>query len=139
MKSKSIEPILFEIAENKDISENPKVLRVIMDREFTRIDFGYNATRKYIKGGWIRMSPKTYVQVQGSPEKFLLKETTGITIAPKKVEFQSVKDWQFFTLYFEPIPQKDCVINIIEEEKPSPNDFNYYGIELKMDEGNQIS
>lgn len=139
MKSKSIEPILFEIAENKDIADNPKVLRVILDREFTRIDFGYNATRKYIKGGWIRMSPKTYVQVQGSPEKFLLKETTGITIAPKKVEFQSVKDWQFFTLYFEPIPQKDCVINIIEEEKPSPNDFNYYGIELKMDEGNQIS
>lgn len=139
MKSKSIEPILFEISENKDISENPKVLRVILDPKFTRIDFGYNATRKYIKGGWIRMSPKTYVHVQGSPEKFLLKETTGITIAPKKVEFQSVKDWQFFTLYFEPIPQKDCVINIIEEEKPSPNDFNYYGIELKMDEGNQIS
>lgn len=139
MKSKSSEPILFEIAENKDIADNPKVLRVILDREFTRIDFGYNATRKYIKGGWIRMSPKTYIEVQGSDEKFLLKETTGITIAPKKVVFQSVKDWQFFTLYFEPIPQKDCVINIIEEEKPSPNDFNYYGIELKMDEGNQIS
>jgi hypothetical protein len=139
MKSKNSEPILFEIAENKDIADNPKVLRVILDREFTRIDFGYNATRKYIKGGWIRMSPKTHVQVQGSPEKFLLKETTGITIAPKKVVFQSVKDWQFFTLYFEPIPQKDCVINIIEEEKPSPNDFNYYGIELKMDEGTQIS
>ncbi len=139
MKSKSSEPILFEIAENKDLADNPKVLRVILDREFTRIDFGYNATRKYIKGGWIRMSPKTYVQVQGSSEKFLLKETTGITIAPKKVVFQSVKDWQFFTLYFEPIPQNDCVINIIEEEKPSPNDFNYYGIALKMDEGNQIS
>jgi hypothetical protein len=134
MKSKSSEPILFEIAENKVIADNPKVLRVILDREFTRIDFGYNATRKYIKGGWIRMSPKTYVQVQGFSEKFLLKETTGITIAPKKVVFQSVKDWQFFTLYFEPIPQNDCVINIIEEEKPSPNDFNYYGIALKMDE-----
>jgi hypothetical protein len=139
MKSKSSEPILFEIAENKDITDNPKVLRVILDPKFTRIDFGYNATRKYFKGGWIRMSPKTYVQVQGFSEKFLLKETTGITIAPKKVVFQSVKDWQFFTLYFEPIPQKDCVINIIEEEKPSPNDFNYYGIALKMDEGTQIS
>ena len=135
MKSKSSEPILFEIAENKDLADNPKVLRVILDREFTRIDFGYNATGQFFKGGWIRMSPKTYVQVQGSAEKFLLKETTGITIAPKKVVFQSVKDWQFFTLYFEPIPQKDCVINIIEEEKPSPNDFNYYGIALKMDEG----
>ena len=139
MKSKSSEPILFEIAENKDIAENPKVLRVILDPKFTRIDFGYNATWQFFKGGWIRMSPKTYVQVQGSPEKFLLKETTGITIAPKKVVFQSVKDWQFFTLYFEPIPQNNCVINIIEEEKPSPNDFNYYGIALKMDKGNQIS
>ena len=138
MKSKSSEPILFEIAENKDIADNPKVLSVILDREFTRIDFGYNATRKYIKGGWIRMSPKKYIEVQGSAEKFLLTETTGITIAPKKVVFQSVKDWQFFTLYFEPIPQNDCVINIIEEEKPSPNDFNYYGIELKMDEGVEI-
>ncbi|MFM7662825.1 MAG: hypothetical protein ACKO7P_15475 [Bacteroidota bacterium] len=135
MKSKTSEPILFEIAENKDLADNPKVLRVILDSEFTRIDFGYNATGQYIKGGWIRMSPKTYVEVQGLAEKFLLTETTGITIAPKKVVFQSVKDWQFFTLYFQPIPQKDCVINIIEEEKPTPNDFNYYGIELKIDEG----
>ena len=135
MKNKNIEPILFEILENKDIPDNPKVLRIILDPEFTRIDCGYNATRKYIKGGWIRMSPKTYVQVEGSTDKYLIKDTSGITIAPKKVVFQSVKDWQFFTLYFEPIPQKDCVINIIEEEKPSPSDFNYYGIELKMIEG----
>lgn len=135
MKNKNIEPILFEIVENKDVPDNPKVLRIILDPEFTRIDFGYNATRKYIKGGWIRMSPKTYVQVEGSTDKYLIKDTSGITIAPKKVVFQSVKDWQFFTLYFEPIPQKDCVINIIEEEKPSPSDFNYYGIELKMIEG----
>jgi hypothetical protein len=135
MKNKNIEPILFEIVENKDVPDNPKVLRIILDPEFTRIDFGYNATRKYINGGWIRMSPKTYVQVEGSTDKYLIKDTSGITIAPKKVVFQSVKDWQFFTLYFEPIPQKDCVINIIEEEKPSPSDFNYYGIELKMIEG----
>ena len=139
MKNKNTEPLLFEIPEKTISKDNPKVLRVILHNHFTRIDFGYNTTTEFIKGGWIRMSPKTYVQVQGSPEKFLLKETTGITIAPKKVVFQSIKDWQFFTLYFEPIPQKDCVINIIEEEKPSPNDFNYYGIALKMDEGTQIS
>ena len=81
------------------------------------------------------MSPKTYVQVEGSMEKYLLKDSAGITIAPKKVVFKSHKDWQFFTLYFEPIPRKDCVINLIEEEKPTANDFNYYGIELKMGEG----
>ena len=139
MKNKNTEPLLFEIPEKTNSVDNPKVLRVILHPDFTRIDLGYNTTTEFFKGGWIRMSPKTYVQVEGSSEKFLLKETTGITIAPKKVVFQSVKDWQFFTLYFEPIPQKDSVINIIEEEKPSPNDFNYYGIELKMDVGNQIS
>ena len=139
MKNKNTEPLLFEIPEKTNSVDNPKVLRVILHPDFTRIDLGYNTTTEFFKGGWIRMSPKTYVQVEGSSEKFLLKETTGITIAPKKVVFQSVKDWQFFTLYFEPIPQNDCVINIIEEEKPSPNDFNYYGIELKMDEGTQIS
>ena len=79
------------------------------------------------------------MQVEGSTEKYHLKDTAGITIAPKKVVFKAHKDWQFFTLYFEPIPQRDCVINIIEEEKPSPNDFNYYGIELKMREGIQTS
>lgn len=139
MKNKNTEPLLFEIPEKTISKDNPKVLRIILHPDFTRIDFGYNTTTEFIKGGWIRMSPKTYVQVEGSTDKYQIKDTAGITIAPKKVVFKSHKDWQFFTLYFEPIPQKDCVINIIEEEKPTPNDFNYYGIALKMDEGTQIS
>jgi hypothetical protein len=139
MKNKNTEPLLFEIPKKTNSFDNPKVLRVLLHPNFTRIDFGYNATAEFIKGGWIRMSPKTYVQVEGSMEKYLLKDTAGITIAPKKVVFKSHKDWQFFTLYFEPIPRKDCVINLIEEEKPTANDFNYYGIELKMGEGIETS
>ncbi len=30
------------------------------------------------------------------------------------------------------IPQKDCTVNIVEIENGTANDFNYYGIELKM-------
>jgi hypothetical protein len=31
-----------------------------------------------------------------------------------------------------PILQKDCTINIVEIENGTPNDFNYYGIAIKM-------
>jgi hypothetical protein len=32
----------------------------------------------------------------------------------------------------------DCSINIIEVENGTPNDFNYYGIKLRMEEGMEI-
>jgi len=38
----------------------------------------------------------------------------------------------FFPLYFEPIPQKEVIIHMIEAEKPTEDDFNFYGIELVM-------
>ena len=34
--------------------------------------------------------------------------------------------------------QNDCVLNIIEVENGTPNDFNYYNIELKMDNGIEL-
>ena len=132
------ETILFEIPELDTPKKNPKVLRVILTKEFTRIDFGYTTPWYYEKGGWIKISPKTYVQVEGSSEKYALKDAVGIPIAPKRINFESIEDWQFFTLYFEPIPQKDCTLNMIEVEKPTPNDFNYYGIALKMGEGVEV-
>jgi hypothetical protein len=41
-----------------------------------------------------------------------------------------VEDWTVFSLYFEPLPMQDCTIDIIEEETPDENDFNYYAIQL---------
>ena len=129
------ETLLFEIPELDTPKKNPKVLRVLISKEFTRIDFGYTTPWYYDKGGWIKISPKTYIQVESSLEKYRLKEAVGIPIAPKRINFESTEDWQFFTLYFEPIPQQDCVLNMIVAEKPTPNDFNYYGITLKVKEG----
>jgi hypothetical protein len=34
-------------------------------------------------------------------------------------------------LYFEPLPTKDCIVDLIEEENPTKNDFNYYEILLE--------
>ena len=109
---------------------NPQVLRVILSEDHTQIDFGYVAEWIYKKGGWIRIAPYTFIKVQGSNERYMLKEAINITIAPEQHHFESTEDWQVFTLLFDPIPIKDCVIDIIEEEKPDDNDFNYYGVRL---------
>ena len=133
-----IQTLLFEIPALKTSTKNPKVLRVILSNTYTRIDFGYTTPWYYEKGGWIKIAPKTYIQVIESGEKYALQSANGIEIAPKRKNFVSTKDWQFFSLFFDPLPQKDCVLNMIEAEKPSPNDFNYYGITLKMNEGVEV-
>ena len=98
--------------------QNPEILRVILSDEFTRIDFGYVAPWIYIKGGWIKIAPYTFIQVHGSEKRYALKEAQNIPVAPARLDFESTEDWQVFTLFFEPIPLRDCTIDMIEEEKP---------------------
>ena len=119
---------LFEIIE-KEI-QNPKMLRIVLTENHTRIDFGYTTPWFYEKGGWITISPDTYLQLKDLKRKFILTNTEGIAISPKRLDFESTEDWQFFSLFFEPIPRTDCVFDMIESENPTKNDFNYHGIEL---------
>jgi len=111
--------------------KNPVVLRIIISSEHTRIDFGYAAPWIYIKGGWIKIAPYTFIEVCGTKKRYHLKKTWNIPFAPEIFEFETNEDWKVFSLYFEPIPIKDCSINIIEEENPNDDDFNYYNIALK--------
>ncbi len=122
----------------EDQRNNPAVLRVILNENYTQIDFGYVAEWIYIRGGWIRIAPHTFIQVQGSEKRYNMTEAKNITIAPEQHHFESKQDWRVFTLYFEPIPIKDCVIDIIEEENPDDNDFNFYGIRLTDVKGTEI-
>lgn len=111
--------------------KNPIILRIILSKTELRIDFGYAAFNLYHYGGWIRIAPDTFVQVKGSPKRYPLKQAIQIPVAPRQLDFESQKDWRVFSLIFEPIPIKDCTIDIIEVENPSPNDFNYYGVQLQ--------
>lgn len=111
--------------------ENPDLLRIIVSKEQTQLDFGYAALSIYIKGGWIRISPDTFLKIQGSEKRYKLTHAINISIAPNLVEFESTADWCVFSLFFEPIPLKDCTVDLIEEINPSPNDFNFYNIELR--------
>ena len=114
----------------KQEKTNPQILRVLLNHQYTQIDFGYAAPDLYDFGGWIRIAPHTYLRVQGSPLKYKMLEAINIRVAPDVVEFESQQDWQVFSLLFEPIPLRDCSIDMIEEENPTPNDFNFYNIRL---------
>ena len=117
---------------------NPLLLRINLFPEFTKIDFGYTTTDKYNNGGWIKISPYTFIENLESKKRYTMTYAVGITIAPALINFESKKDWQYFSLFFPPIPQKDCVLNIVEVEEGTSNDFNYYFIDLKMVEGVEI-
>ncbi len=71
-------------------------------------------------------------------KKYSLLEAEGIAISPNRINFQSKADWQFFSLYFESIPNEDCILDMIESENPTENDFNYYGIELNSKKGLEL-
>lgn len=129
---KSVSRYLATTEIGNQLKQNPTVLRVILSEDHTRIDFGYAAPWIYVRGGWIRIAPHTYIQVQGHSKHYKLIEARNIAIAPAQHFFESKQDWCVFSLLFEPIPIKDCLIDIIEEEKPTDNDFNFYSISLSQ-------
>ena len=127
-KSRYLAPFSLNAADNR--KQNPTILRIILSEEHVQIDMGYAAPDIYYKGGWIQISPLTYLHLHGSDKRFKLLQTRNITLAPTKVNFKSETDWCVFSLFFEPLPLRNCVIDIIENPHPTPNDFNYYGIEV---------
>ena len=129
---------LADIEVGDQIKSNPEILRIILTEQYTRIDFGYVAPWIYVRGGWIRIAPHTYINVHGSSKAYKLIEAKNIPLAPDQFEFESTEDWRVFSLFFEPIPHKDCLIDIIEEDKPTKNDFNFYNILVKIDKNKEV-
>lgn len=137
---KPTKSLLFDVSKQDQAKNrtNPRLLRVLLSEQTTRLDFGYVATAYYHKGGWITISPDTYLQIKGSPERYLFKEAEGIALAPEKLNFESTKDYQFFSLYFEALPGSNLVFDMIEHYPSTPNDFNCYGIELRLEDGVEV-
>ncbi len=122
----------------KNHQGNPDLLRIHLTSEHTKVDFGYVAKDIYINGGWIRIEPETFIENKITKQRYTLINAENIPLAPIHHYFESTKDWRYFSLYFPPLPQKDCVINIIEVENGTPNDFNYYNIEIKIGDAIEI-
>ncbi len=132
--------LLYELNITREPVNNLQLLRIITDQEFTRVDFGYVATSYFVNGGWIRISADTYIVMKETGEKLKLTHADNIPVAPEKHHFDSNKDWQFFSLYFPPLPLKELNIDIIEvDENPDEHDFNFYNIHLDPNKAIQIN
>lgn len=119
-------------------NSNPKIVRIQLYPEYTKVDFGYTAREIYYRGGWIRMASDTFIEIIETGERFTLQLTENIPIAPVHHYFESKKDWRYYSLFFPPIPMQDCTINITEVENGTPNDFNYYNLPLRMEEAMEL-
>ena len=62
--------ILHPHVNDSESRNNPQLLRIVLDTEFTRLDFGYSAISIYIKGGWFNIYPQTHLRVHGIAEPF---------------------------------------------------------------------
>jgi hypothetical protein len=97
--------------------DSPTLLRITIAPEFTKVDFGFSTFNSiYSNGGWIQMSPETYLKSVTKQRVYKIINADGISFSPKKHYFESHRDWQFYSLYFEPIPFEDDVFEIIEPE-----------------------
>jgi hypothetical protein len=132
MKNKTL---LFTLNKKGHSKGNPDLLRITLFPDRTKIDFGYTAKEMYDSGGWIRMEKDTFIEIKETGKRYFLTHSEGIPINPEYHYFESKKEWRYFSLFFPAIPPTNCTINIIEIENGSKNDFNYYDIELKMEDG----
>ena len=130
--------LLLQLNVVRKPNTNLIILRAILSETHTRIDFGYFATDEYYRGGWIKMSPDSYLRTNSSEAKYKLTHTEHIPLAPDYLHFKSNKDWRYFSLFFEPIPKRSCKIDLIEVENPQDTDFNYYGIKLDLNNAEEI-
>jgi hypothetical protein len=47
------------------INSNLQLLRITVTNIETKVDFGYQATNFFINGGWIKISPHTFIRANG--------------------------------------------------------------------------
>jgi hypothetical protein len=139
--------------EHSQVNNNLQLLRITVTNLETKVDFGYQATSYYTNGGWIKISPKTFIRPKGTNKKLILTNATNIPYGPEKLHFNSSIEWRYFSLHFPSIledannkksllfdtaePRTIESIDLIENERGDETDFNFYGI--KLDDNNKRS
>ena len=107
-----------------------QLLRITLTERTTRLDLGYQANDEFYSGWWINIYLETHLRSSASDRKFLMQDQKNIVTAPNRMHYDSRSDWQFFSLFFAPLPLVDQHISMIESEKPDKDNFNFYEIPL---------
>lgn len=110
------------------------LLRVEARQKFTKIEFGYQTKAVYEKGGWINISPETYLKTN-TGIKLKITKADNIPYAPDHHHFETTVDYLFFSLYFPPLPAGTDTIDMIEADDSDSDWFNFKKIDLGLRKG----
>lgn len=133
MKSK-----LYNLPDCKCKNAHPVLLRVIVNKSFTRLDFGYQATSLYTRGGWVTIAPETYLRTNEKGTRLKMIRAENIPVGPEKHFFESTTDRMYFSLIFEPLPAGTTKFDLIEKLPDTPTLFNFFGIKLKAEDAIEL-
>jgi hypothetical protein len=129
------------IRKNQIIISNPKyknfdphiqLMRITLTNLESKFDFGYRADDYYSRGGWIKISPDTFIRAIDHEKKYKLINATNIPYGPERYHFNSTIEWRYFSLFFPPLPDEITEIDLIENElrKEDSTEFNFFNIRL---------
>ncbi len=108
-----METQVIQIAHNlsfkKSSAKHIVIIRVLFNKEFTKIDFGFDSNRiQYINGDQILVSPDVFLKTR--TEEYQLISARIF----KKPFFQIDKDYQYFSMLFEAIDEDIDGFDIID-------------------------
>ncbi len=118
----------FRNNKNKRIT----ILRVVIDNEYTRVDFLYWSLKNNNMGKWIQIEKDTYIRALNSDQKLKLIKAENIGVSPNKRFFKTKLNLLNFTLYFPPLPKDMVAFDLIEKDTTNENYFNFHKINLKV-------
>jgi len=107
------------------------ILRVVIDNEYTRVDFLYWSLKNNNMGKWIQIEKDTYIRALNCDKKLKLLKAENIGISPNKSFFKTKLNLLNFTLYFPPLPKDTVAFDLIEKDTKNENYFNFHKINLK--------
>ena len=137
-----IEEVPNKIEEHKIIILKPLVLNapgeylelttIEVEEGMLRIDFIYTASNNYINGGWVQISPFTYVRCSSTGSRYQMINAVNIPLSPLKHYFRHQGEQLAYSLFFERPAAGTVCIDIIEGVGPGHNWFNFYGVYLQI-------
>ena len=104
---------------------NIRITRIVLGENETMVEFVISNRSNNGFFPSVNISKDTYLRV--GKERYVLKRTEGIAIAPKETTFSGVNDHYTFRLYFPALSQNTTSFDIIEPQ----TSWVFYGISTK--------
>lgn len=106
---------------------NYVITKIERNKDNTKVFIYYRTPE--ITGGWINISPLTYL-VDSQHKVYALLSVEGIPLSPSRYMFKNMGEGVAFTLKFPAIPKSIYYFNIDEEV---PNGFHIDGVKFNTD------